>query len=462
MACMLSTAVAKEPKSAQLGEIYNRNAQYHGPGRNPVIVIPGILGSNLKDEESGRVVWGGFLRNYANPSRPDGARLVALPMERGVPLSQLRDRVVPNGALEQLKVSLLGVPVSLNAYREILLSLGVGGFRDENLGKSGAVNYGPGHFTCFQFAYDWRRDNAENARLLHEFILDRRKYVQSELAKQFGAQNVDVHFDIVAHSMGGLITRYYLEYGAQPLPEDGSLPRLNWAGARYVDRAVLVSTPNAGSVISLQQLLDGVQFASFLPKYQPAVLGTMPSIYQLLPRARHGAVIDERTGKAVDFLDAKFWEQNQWGLANPAQDGFLQMLLPGVADPAARREIALDHLRKSLKRAKQFHAAMDVPATPPHGTSLYLMTGDAHVTSSVATVGAGGKIRITNWGPGDATVLRSSALMDERLDGKWTPQLRSPIPWTQTNFYFKDHIGVTKDATFTDNLLFILLEQNRR
>jgi len=52
--------------------------------------------------------------------------------------------------------------------------------------------------------------------------------------------------------------------------------------------------------------------------------------------------------------------------------------------------------------------------------------------------------------------------MDERLDGKWTPQLRSPIPWTQTNFYFKDHIGVTKDATFTDNLLYILLEQQRR
>jgi|GEM_PF-3624149 len=91
MALCLVPASAKEPMSAQLGEIYNRNAQYHGPGRNPVIVIPGILGSTLKDEESGRVVWGGFVRDHANPSRPDGARLVALPMERGVPLSRLRE-----------------------------------------------------------------------------------------------------------------------------------------------------------------------------------------------------------------------------------------------------------------------------------------------------------------------------------------------------------------------------------
>ncbi len=43
--------------------------------------------------------------------------------------------------------------------------------------------------------------------------------------------------------MGGLVLRYYLRYGAQPLPEDGSIPRLTWAGAANVANAILVATP---------------------------------------------------------------------------------------------------------------------------------------------------------------------------------------------------------------------------
>ena len=40
--------------------LYEKSAQYHRPDRNPVIVIPGILGSRLVDETSGRTVWGAF------------------------------------------------------------------------------------------------------------------------------------------------------------------------------------------------------------------------------------------------------------------------------------------------------------------------------------------------------------------------------------------------------------------
>ena len=67
------------------GGLYNRAAQFDDETRNPVIVIPGFLGSSLKDRDTGRIVWGAFRGRYAHPGRPDGARLVALPMAEGLP-----------------------------------------------------------------------------------------------------------------------------------------------------------------------------------------------------------------------------------------------------------------------------------------------------------------------------------------------------------------------------------------
>jgi len=66
---------------------------------------------------------------------------------------------------------------------------------------------------------------------------------------------------------------------------------------------------------------------------------------------------------------------------------------------------------------------------------------------------------LTNFGtaPGDGTVLRSSALMDERVGGDWAPTLRSPITWSQVTFLFESHVKMTADPMFTDNLLYHLL-----
>ncbi len=447
-----------------LGGLYDALAQGREIDRNPVIVIPGVMGSTLKQTGSDRTVWGAFTGDYANPGRADGARLLALPMRRGATLSELTDDVYASGALESLQVSFLGLPINVAAYVNLLLALGAGGYKDDAIRYAGGVDYGEGHFTCFQFAYDWRREISENAARFHEFLLEKKAYVEEQFREHFGVEKPDVRFDIVAHSMGGLLARYYARYGGQALADDGAAPELTWAGAENIERLILVAPPNAGSAKSLLNLVHGAQFGFFLPDYPPAVLGTMPSLYELLPRPRHGAYVaaGDHTELVPDALDPGFWERAGWGLADPDQDAVLERLLPDVPDAAERRAIGVDHQRKCLARARQFFRAMDVPAERPDGFEMMVAVGDSVDTPAVLALDArtGGAWTIAH-GPGDGTVLRSSALGDERPRGKRDTRLVSPIQWSRATFFFEDHLGLTRDPAFIDNLLYALLEEPR-
>lgn len=458
--CGNCTAPLRSPK---LGNLYSRAAQHHDETRNPVVVIPGILGSKLKQSGTERVVWGAFSGGYANPRTAEGARLVALPMREGAALRELTDDVTPNGVLDRVRVNLVGLPLELNAYTNILTTLGAGGYRDEPLGRSGAVDYGDEHFTCFQFDYDWRRDLVESAQRLHAFLLERKDYVRGELKRRYGTDNPDLRFDIVAHSMGGLVARYYLMYGNADLPVDGTAPRVTWRGAELIERVIIVGTPNAGSIKAFEQLVEGAEIAPIVPSYPPAVVGTMPSVYQLLPRARHGKLRSASAdGRILDPLDAETWERFGWGLASIDQDSGLAKLLPDAPDRSTRHRIAIDHLRKCLDRARRFHEAIDASSTPPNHVRLHLFAGDAEDTPDVAVIDLrSGRIARVVTGSGDGTVPRSSALMDEREGGDWSPRLRSPIPWSGVTFLFRDHFGLTKDEAFSDNVLHLLLEADQ-
>ena len=320
MAILAVTACSAPPRMPDLGGLYSELAQNEDPYRNPVILIPGILGSKLVDRPSEVIVWGTFGFGNADPNNPEGARLVALPMARGKELRELRDNVIPTETLDKVVISFGGYPLVLNTYAYILGVLGVGGYRDQQQAAQDVVDYGDHHFTCFQFAYDWRRDIVENAAKLNDFIKEKKRYVEQELTRRFGITDHDVKFDIIAHSMGGLVARYYTRYGIQDLPADGSLPQLTWAGSRYVDTLIMVGTPNGGSTDAMLKLVEGYIPALLLPNYPPAVIGTMPSLYEMLPRSRHGRLQDAQGDPIDDIFDPELWRKNGWGLADATQD----------------------------------------------------------------------------------------------------------------------------------------------
>ena len=120
-------------------------------------------------------------------------------------------------------------------------------------------------------------------------------------------------------------------------------------------------------------------------------------------------------------------------------------------------------MRKSLRRARRFAEALDKPAETPEGLDLYLFAGDAVATRSRLAVDPDtGALSVAATGPGDSVVPRSSALLDERVGSSWSPELVTPISWKQVVFLFSDHLGLTTDPGFTDNVLYLLLEDPRR
>lgn len=445
--------------------VYNRAARSHGPDRNPIIVIPGILGSRLVDMSTRQTVWGAFDRRAAQPSNPADIRKIALPLQGPIGERPEADYVMPDGVLDRVVVRLAGIPIELQQYAQILATLGAGGYRDPALGL-GDIDYGDDHFTCFQFPYDWRRDNAENAGELKRFMDDRRVYLAEQYRVRFGVGRdpATIRFDVVTHSMGALLFRYFLRYGDQPLAEDGPVPRLDWSGAGYVGRAVLVAPPNAGSALSLKYLVEGQDLGRpVMPFYAPAILGSFPSAYQLLPHGPRPALFtagDERR-PITNLFDPELWRSRRWGLSDPGQAAVIAAMLPEEPDSAVRAWLAAQRQAALLNRARRFHAALDVVAAPPPELEAFLVVGDSLDTDAAYAVDPGGRLTRIDTAPGDGTVTRASALFDTRTEETWEPEVRSPLRFRSTLLLSGEHIRLTRSSVFKDNVLYWLLEEPR-
>lgn len=285
--------------------------------------------------------------------------------------------------------------------------------------------------------------------------------MQRQYEKRYGIKNYDVQFDVIAHSMGGLLSRYYLRYGGADMPADGSIAKPTWAGSKNIDKLLIVGTPNGGYLDTVLEMTRGLKIDSNAPMVSQAIIGTWATYYQMMPPTSTRSVIykGDPSEKGVDIFDPKVWIKLKWGLADPKHDEMLKVLLPKVKKASERRKIALEHLTKCLKRAKQFTNTMRVNASPPDDVKLFLFLGNAVQTNRRATVDRKtGKLHVFDKDPGDGKVLVMSAFWDERMGmQKWVPYVICPISWTAVYRIPAAHMGITRMDFFADNMTWCLL-----
>jgi len=455
-------------RETYFSQIEKNAMSYEGMARNPVIVIHGFLGSrlvdcNTKDKEC---VWGDFhLKDLITGYSDKELRDLSHPMEIGKSLPNLKDNICSVGMMNTFNLDLMGYNVKLDAYDKMIDILEFAGYvlhdKEKDLDNKKPLPKDKNFYSLFTFNYDWRMDLPYNAAKLFDFITKIRKYLKEKYLEFYGIEDYNVQFDIMGHSMGGLLARYFLRFGAQDLPEDGSIPELNWKGSEYVDKLIIIGTPNAGYLDTCLELVNGLQIAKHTPIYPPAVIGTFPTYYQMMPLLSTKSVVysNDINGDPVDIFDIQVWKDLKWGLANPNQYKILQKILPDVKSAFQRKKIALDHLEKCLKRAKQFTGAMRIYGDNPRDVSKYLFVGNAEVgTNRKASVDRKtGKLEVIEKEVGDGKILTASALMDERDGKEWEPFLISPIEWRTVIHLDDTHMGLTESDSFTYNIIYILL-----
>lgn len=229
----------------------------HAAPERPLIFIPGILGSRLCDVGTGEVVWG-ELPSYSRFSE------LALPIDGSA--APLRHKAC--GIIEQIEV--LG-PWKVHQYDDLINTL-------RSLGYTEGVD-------LFVFDYDWRLSNSVTA---------------AALATKIAAWRIGGDFDIVAHSMGGLVARLLID---------------NTEFAGRVKRLVTLSTPYRGSAETFRVLDKGFGFwenlaARGMETVRLTAL-TFPSAYELLPNYPNGGCCRWRNLGAenteFDPLDPEVW-----------------------------------------------------------------------------------------------------------------------------------------------------------
>lgn len=416
---------------------FERLAQVYGGGggpKNPVIWIPGILGSELTDSASGEIVWGGPDRLGIDPIEHPAARVLAVPLlgegDRA-PLDSLR----PTASIRRAHPNLAGLVLDQIVYGDAIRGLEAGGYRfDHDDADHATARLG------FEFAYDWRRDIVEAAQQLGRFIDAQKAEIEQSRRAWFGDRAEPVRFDLVTHSMGGLVARYYLMYGAADLPEDNALPELTWAGARNVGKVIYVAPPNTGSVNALAVLVNGREFGPLQPVFEPVVLATYLSIFEMLPRPGEVSVTIRGEADPPDLYDAAIWDRLGMGIMRRARDSELANLMPGAGDAEARRTQAKRHLARALRRARAFQRAIDRPEPYPSGLESFIVAGSGRATPSQVTYHpTTGRLDVTGLGDGDVRVLVDSALGGPAVDDV----LILPA----------EHLKIVSDPAFIDQML---------
>ena len=248
------------------------------------IVLPGIMGSVLKDGTD--VVW------------PGPVTQLFLPYQK-----------MPQLLQEKLDATDIIRSVSLSTqYKALIDALAACGFHESVVPQ-----------TLFVCPYDWRKDNALAAPKLASVV--------AEATKAHGS---DIEITFIAHSMGGLVARYYLESGEF----DDEL------GFGNIKRLITLATPHRGAPLALQAALGQIR-RLFLDEKQVSTLANdkrFPSVYQLLPP------------RGVPFA----WDEDA-----KSRFGEVDVYQPSVSS-------ALGLSQENIGAAVQFHAKLNLGRRPDH------------------------------------------------------------------------------------------------
>ena len=404
----------------------------HGEELTPVVVVPGIMGSGLCRPDGTRV--------WLNLRNAIGHFNLSLPL--ALPLSDSKDDLVP-GTLLVGTDGRMPRMFGFTEYYDLLEILEAAGFRLP-------VAAAPGDPVYHMFTYDWRRDLVEAARRL-DAMLER-------LAEERGDK--DARFNLVGHSMGGLLARYYLRYGTAEPSDDQPV---TWAGARRIRNLVLVATPSGGAIHSLEALLYGSRVGISYTTLAAPVIASMPSVYELLPPRGVPSLVDHNLQPLeADLHDVETWRRFGWG---PFASSTVRRLSGFTEEDAGSFE---PFLRAVLGRAAALHRALDRVPDTPCPTRVLLVGGDCLPTLAKAVVpgkeGLPPRFEPRNrkeadamFEAGDGRVTRASLLASHGPAAEGDHEQCGIPEASRIVIGSADHHGIYSEPTFQSILLRALL-----
>ena len=306
----------------------------------------------------------------------------------------------------------------------------------------------------------------------------------------------DLKFNIVAHSMGGLIARYAAMYGDADLPANSLAASPTWAGAAHINRIVMFGVPNEGSADAFATILRGYSLTEGLrPQirlfntFSREVAFSSPSVFQLMPHAVAARFLDQNLQPlSVDLYDAATWKLYGWEPAENTPGSQLQGGDEAAARGSRRSEDRHEYLIAVLRRAKKFHEALDAPAKPGAPVILLSFGGDCEETLEAPVILRDAKdgrwITLTTphnfrtsdgrrvsksaavaamYVPGDGRVTRRSLLAEDLQGAQGAGSLfNSGLPISYSVFGCDLHGNLQNNATLQDNALTALISEVMR
>ena len=431
----------------------------------PIVFIHGVFGARLNHRVSQQEVWPGSITDILFSPYDD----LALKINPATlsPLPSQYEATAINDAV-----------AGQDFYGNIIQTLTqAGGYELTTAGT--AIQ--DSKRRLYLLVYDWRQDNVKTAQKLDQLI--------EQIRRDHQQPNLKVN--IVAHSMGGLIARYYTRYGTDDVLDNNDF-KTNSQGAQKIHKMIIIGTPNLGSVSSLHEFIQG--FKVGLNRIPSEVLATMPSAFQLFPHPIRNYMIT-LNGQALDrdIFDVNIWKAFQWSIFDPQVRQRIKESFPNQQAGTRYLNTLERYFEKHLERARRFvwSLSIKVPAIKIPAVKLSLASntelknklivfgGDCELTPSRLLIEEVAGISVLRLSPedihaplkninyhklmlepGDGRVTKPSLFARDTLDPTVARHKYSFFPMSYSILLCESHDQLTGNINFQNNLLNILLSRD--